>query len=188
MRTSSLQTSQKVPIKQPKFGTPFHLKSVPTKLSDNYTPTERRLAQQVCRIYTEMKRRWTGDPFRRTMDIRNVHYEQFKKTARRILEYKARHHPVNPAVFVGVVFSYFGTSTYPAHLNSDKIWSLYFKWEARRQSATQHGVEFSVEEDTLQHLCASRGESLKSVWPKVKSSGVFTDAFVEYMDEFLAHQ
>ena len=46
----------------------------------------------------------------------------------------------------------------------------------------KEGIDFSSEEETLNHLCASRGQTVVQVWPKLRRSGVFSDRFVKYVD------
>lgn len=145
---------------------------------------ERELARHLAQVYTSMKIRWTGS-FRKVASENNVHYKQFKTAAKQILALQSRHHPINPSLYVWVVFSYFGVNTYPAHLASPKIWKMYHRWEARQKTACVQGVDFSTEENTLQHLCAARGQPLPDLWPKMKNSGIFTPDFVRYIDGIL---
>jgi len=59
---------------------------------------------------------------------------------------------------------------------------MYLEWENRRGKLLKEGIDFSSEEETLNHLCASRGQTVVQVWPKLRRSGVFSDRFVKYVD------
>ena len=69
---------------------------------------------------------------------------------------------------------------------SDVTFRLYFEWEERRQRRVVRGVGFEAEEDTLQFMCMSRGETLPELWPKLRLTSVFSEAFVNYIDGVLS--
>ena len=148
-------------------------------------PADESTARLLQKTYTALKRNWTGSVIRRTGgDQGNL--TCFRKAALRMRGVQTRGYPVHPARFCWAVFQHFGAQTYPSHFISETVWDLYFAWEEHRSAAVVVQLSFGAELDTLQHLAACRTEPLKTLWPKVRHSGLFSPRFVRYFNQRVA--
>lgn len=140
------------------------------------------LAQFLHRMYTDQKKRWCGDAYRK---VAQSQFQFFKRAAIRFRELRQRGYPADPVRFVRVVFSYFGARTYPAHFVSDVVWNMYFRTESTRGNKVKEKVQFEDELDMLNHLLTLREQSLVDAWPGLKKAGVFSEEFGAFIDDLL---
>jgi len=152
---------------------PFHKKGEKRLLDE----ADERRAQHLIVLYTEFKRRYLGQAYRRRLD-QPLYTRYFRTAAVRLRHLRARGYPTTPEQFVWALFTFFGKGVYPIHFASETVWKMFFRWKSHQRSAEKGGASYQEELDTLKHLCEMRGETMDEVWPQVRASGMFSDAFV----------